>query len=238
MPELSSYLNANKNKVRIGYAGLGGYAESLDAFLSTGNEGQLLDAGSTKKTGGASGVGELTGLSITLVKDFLIDDQEKKQAKLDLSCAYAFPLKEKEGGYHMAASNLGNRSGNLSNLPKGIPATFDNGTLQALNPPNGNLQAGIGLDLENWAADYMNHFFNGSTVTTRDLCILAQKNKLCAEVVVHSGTELNSSGKVFFANVVDMPPNAGKTCYISPCFCFGKYKELGLDFAFTAGYGL
>lgn len=128
--------------------------------------------------------------------------------------------------------------GNLSNQPKGIPSTFDSTTLQSLNPPNGKLQAGVGLDLNNWAKEYMEQFFNGSTVTVADLCLLAQKNKLCAEIVVHSSGKLESSGKVVYANVVDVPANAGKTCYISPVFCYGLYKNLGLDFSIGTAEGL
>lgn len=240
MAELASYLNADKNKVRIGCGGLGGYAEIMDAFLSTGNEGAVLGAGGEAKVkGGTSGVGSLDGMSIKMLDDILIDDQEKKQAKLDLACAYAFPMKSKTGGgYYMAASLLGDSKGVLAGQYKGIPSSFDNATIEALEPPNSNLQVGVGLDLDSWVTGYMNEFFNGTTVTSRDLQVLAQKNKLCAEVVIHSGAELNTSGKVVFANVVDLPATGGKTCYISPYFCFGKYKELGLDFAMTTKNGV
>lgn len=222
MPDLASYLNQDKNKVRIGYGNLSGYTEVLDAFLSTGNEGATLTSQSKKVTGGAAGVNSIDGLSIKMLNDFLIDDQEKKQVRLELAAAYAFPMKDKaEGGYYMAASLLGSSQGVLAGHHKGIPGSMDNTTLEGLEPPNGNLQAGIGLDLDSWATEYMNQFFNGTTVTVRDLQVLAQKNKLCAEVVVHSGAELNTSGKVVFVNVVDLPASAGKTCYISPLFCFG-----------------
>lgn len=73
---------------------------------------------------------------------------------------------------------------------------------------------------------------------SRHLVSLAEKGLLAAEIVVHSTTELSSSGKVFYANVISTAPGKGKVCYVSPYFCFGEYKKLGLDFALTEPGGV
>lgn len=234
MPKLSDFLNRDETKTRIGFTNISGYMKALDAMSQVTGEKK-----EKKKKEKQSNDDVLDDMSVsTTVKDGItfINDNTLKQVKLNVLCGYPFPLyNDSTKTYHMAAPQNANINGLLNNEPSGFPASFQQTIIAAVKGKTQNVRAGVGLNLTRWGAQYLQEFFGDGTIGVTELKKLSLSNKLCAEVVIHDSSTLGSSGRVVYTNVVDCEVGDENSCLISPMFCFGSFKQLGLDFGFTCG---
>lgn len=232
MPKLSDFLNRDETKTRIGFTNISGYMKALDAMSQVKGEKK-----EKKKKEKQSNDDVFDDMSVsTTVKDGItfINDNTLKQVKLNVLCGYPFPLyNDSAKTYHMAAPQNANINGLLNNEPSGFPASFQQSIIAAVKGKTQNVRAGVGLNLTRWGAQYLQEFFGDGTIGVTELKKLSLSNKLCAEVVIHDSSTLGSSGRVVYTNVVDCEVGDENSCLISPMFCFGSFKRLGLDFGFT-----
>lgn len=233
MPKLSDFLNRDTTKTRIGFTDIGGYLKALDAMSPTEEVGNKDD----KKKKGSGEENPFDDMSVsTIEKDgaTLVNDNTLKQIKLNVLCGYPYPLyNESTKTYHMAAPQDANINGILNGNTTGFPASFQTSIIAAIKSKTNNIKAGVGLNLDSWGAAYLSQFFGDGTIGVSELKKLSFANKLCAEVVIHDSKTLGSSGRVVYANVVDCEIGDKNSCLISPMFCFGSFKQLGLDFGFS-----
>lgn len=113
---------------------------------------------------------------------------------------------------------------------KGIPSNLNSSIIGGLKAEStGSCLAGIGLDLGFWGDNYMKEFFTDHSVGSKELQLLAEKNLLCSEVVMHQGS-VGDAGKVFYVNVVDCKGGLQYVALFSPIFaCLSDYKDSGLS---------
>lgn len=238
--QLSAYLSKDKNKVQIGITNLGGYDKVLSATNNIYSNPRISAAGGVAEVGGMATVGDIDGLTVK-VKDGtnFIDDNNLKQIICTINAGYAFPMKN-DAGNIIAASQQGSQNGMLCYQEKGIPFALNNPMIDPIKSKLGSddVCAGIGLDLAFWGTNYLNEFFAYHTCNGTDLQVLAQKGLLCAEVVVHSSDSVGSSGKVFYANVVDVMAGLQYVSLLSPAFAaLPKYQEIGVNMMASAPNG-
>lgn len=229
MATLQSFINGAAGKVRIGMNNLSGY--DISSFMQKEQVQVLKEEERTKKRiGGVAGVSDISGMDMEIDASTNIIRGDYKQIKLDVSCGFAIPMQSEDGkDTFMAASTVFQKdTGMILTGAKSFPSFLQQNYVSAID--DGPIKAGIALDLDDWGTAYMAEHFPDSDMQGADLVALAKKGLLCAEVVVHSNTELSSSGKAFYANVVDIAAGHKKVCYISPYFSFGDYKDLGMDY--------
>lgn len=127
MPPLSEYLNADKNKTRIGYSGLTGYENAAEVMMNA-DFLKVLGKNTTRKVGGYSGVDEMDGMAVEVEQmdgiTFVASDK-LKQVKLDVVCGYPYPmLNTTTNNYHMAAPYTANMYGSLNHKHCGFPKSL------------------------------------------------------------------------------------------------------------------
>lgn len=189
MPPLSEYLDADKNKTRIGYTGLSGYENAAESMMNA-DFLKVLGKNATREVGGSSGVAEIDGMTVEIKQEdginFVASDQ-LKQVKLDIVCGYPYPMvNTTTNNYHMAAPDIGNKNGALNNKHCGFPASLSTSVIGAIQSETTNIKAGIGLNLGAWGDKYLKKFFGAGKIEALDLKKLSNNGKLFAEVVIHS----------------------------------------------------
>lgn len=182
-----------------------------------------------RRIGGVAGISDISNMDMEIDPSTNIISGDFKQIKLTLALGFSLPFQTEDGkGTYMATSDaFETQDGHILSGNKSFPSFLQNNYINALD--DGPIKVGVALDLDNWGTEYVAEHFPDSKMQARDLVSLAKQGLLGAEIVVHENDSLASAGKAFYASVIATAVGHGKTCYISPYFCFGEYKSLGID---------